>query len=80
MTTTLQKHFEKMGARAKIETSSRNLDFSIDIRKDRKGEFFLLTCGNDTDLSVVDVLPEDRHLLLMLRQPTDRPGIEGPKR
>jgi hypothetical protein len=41
---------------------------SIDIRRDDAGEFFDLRRRNDIKIRVLDLRPEDRHLLLMARE------------
>jgi hypothetical protein len=73
-TVTLTKKFEMMGARVKLhkmaDLSQRrgfNEEFRIDVRKDREGEFFDLTVGAEVGVDVLDVKPEDRHLLLIAR-------------
>ena len=66
----VEKAFLKLGARVHIvgsETSSASV--TIDIERDRQGEFFLLRHGSNVvpDLTVLNVQPRDRHLLLMSR-------------
>jgi hypothetical protein len=69
----LEKAFEEMGARIKLrEQSLHNGGVRLDIRNDKKGEFFDVIANEDTELVVLDVQPDDRHLLLMTRT--------GPKR
>lgn len=46
----------------------------IDIGSDRLGEFFDIQIKDDADLSVLDLQPRDRHLLLMVRRPPLQPG------
>lgn len=60
-----------MGARLKIGSITRRSvarDISIDILKDRKGEYFELTTdpARSFRIDAVDVRPRDRHLLLMV--------------
>lgn len=70
---TLAKPFEKMGARIKLESGpSWRRGFSIDIGRDSEGEFFSFR-GAKADVeslrtAVVDLRPEDRHLLLMVKE------------
>lgn len=47
--------------------------FSIDVKDDRKGEFFeiLVRPGADVDVDVIHIEPKDRHLLLMVKEPDD---------
>ncbi len=70
----LEKQFNEIGARLKLET--RNTGFSIDILSDRKGEYFCLELSdrNELDVKVIDTQPQERHLLLMLRE-SDRHRI-----
>lgn len=76
-TQTIERHFSKIGARAKFHDglqTRRRMGVSIDIGRDRDGEFFDIVCDQTLaeDLSVVDVQPQLRHLLLMSRQGTDK--------
>ncbi len=79
---TIQKHFARMGARVRVAQFDRRDDLrrrrstavstgsglSLDIGRDRRGEFFDIRAdfGNVT-MDVVDIRPADRHLLLMAR-------------
>ena len=65
-----EKAFLKLGARVRIEESERiSTPVRIDIQRDRWGEYFLLKHDSQRvlDLTVLDVRPKDRHLLLMAR-------------
>lgn len=72
----LQDKFARIGARLKladIETFGPiRSTVSLDIRSDRKGEFFeiLNRVGTDggIEIAVLDVQPDDRHLLLLVRR------------
>ena len=72
---TLEKKFEKMGARCKVNVSqprrfvrnSGNEILRIDVRKDKEGTYFDILKGDNIEVSVLDVQPKDRHLLLMAR-------------
>lgn len=81
----LQKKFEKIGARAAIRPLERNPRMLapgpviIDIRRDRRGEFFDIQADNDADLEVLDLKPKDRHLLLMVRQASGSPKLPDTK-
>jgi len=59
----LEKHFGKMGARIKFD--DRFSALSLNIGRDKEGEFFTLRGGPDTDIRVVNIQPKDRHLLLV---------------
>jgi hypothetical protein len=47
----------------------------IDIGNDRHGEFFDIQADAVAGVEVLDVQPKDRHLLLMVRRPPERPGL-----
>ena len=47
----------------------------IDVRHDRHGEFFDIQADDAASVEVLDVQPRDRHLLLMVRRPNQRPGL-----
>jgi hypothetical protein len=73
-TNLLDIKFARMGARLKIAElppgSNRFTGvISLNIQADRKGEFFEITRqpGVEVDISVLDVQPSDRHLLLLVR-------------
>lgn len=80
----LQKAFSQMGARVKLVPPRNRFftgNFSLNIRKDNKGEFFEVTQapGAPLTMEVVDVQKDARHLLLMVRQPSFRPGLPDEK-
>lgn len=65
-----EKAFLKLGARVRVEASERiPAPVTIDIDRDRRGEFFLLKHSPQSvlDLTVLNVRPKERHLLLMSR-------------
>jgi hypothetical protein len=69
----LERHFAKIGARAKLRTDARRArtsGVSIDIGADRFGEFFDIAVGEpaQVELNVVDAEPRLRHLVLMSRE------------
>ncbi len=71
----LEKAFEKLGARVRIEAGARDsAPVSVDIRRDDRGEFFLLKhdAKSEPDLTVLNVRPQDRHLVLMVRVGNDK--------
>jgi hypothetical protein len=84
-TTLIKAKFEKLGARAKIRPPVQNRwrpapsRVVIDLRRDRHGEFFDIQADSDADVEVLDLQPRDRHLLLMVRQPNQRPGLPDAK-
>jgi len=69
----LVEKFEKMGARVKFDEGNR---FVIDVRRDKKGEFFDITYDKNTKLSIVDIDAKDRHLLLMAQTPNINPHFK----
>lgn len=70
------RKFEEMGARVKLDDGPR---FTVDVRRDRKGEYFSVSSGEDMDLIVLDIDPKDRHLLLMAKIPDERPHLPAEK-
>jgi len=69
----IERHFAKIGARAKLSAGAhrrlRPEGVSIDIGRDGDGEFFDVAIGRafNAELSVLDIQPRSRHLLLMAR-------------
>ena len=70
----LQKHFARIGARVKWDqrvASRRSAErfVTIDIHRDRVGEFFAIQADRlgEDDVEVVHAQPDARHLLLMTR-------------
>jgi hypothetical protein len=66
-TSVVERHFAKIGARAKLREFAGSV--SINIGNDRDGEFLDIAAGaaDVVNLSVVDVEPRIRHLVLMSR-------------
>jgi hypothetical protein len=75
----LVEKFERIGAKAKVRPLVVNRwrpvpgPVVIDVGRDRKGEFFDVQADEYADVSVLDVQPRDRHLVLMVRRPDERP-------
>jgi hypothetical protein len=74
-TSLLDTKFARIGARLKVvDRPPRRMrlerPFSLDVRDDRKGEFFeiLLLPDSAVEAAVLDVQPADRHLLLLVRE------------
>ena len=84
-TNLIQNKFEKLGARAKVRPLIQNRwrqtpgPVVIDIGNDRRGEFFDFQSTGNVDVLVLDLQPKDRHLLLMVRQAAERPGLPDTK-
>ena len=69
-TRVLQRRFEAIGARVRIGRTPWLGMPEIDVRSDRRGEYFSLAFrgrGPAVELDVVDAWPADRHLLLLVR-------------
>ena len=69
MNEVLERRFATMGARLSLPERPWRGAPRIDVRSDRRGEFFEITFGrgNLTEVEAVDVDPRDRHLLLLVR-------------
>lgn len=70
----LEKQFARMGARFKsghLNPFDRN---GLTVARDSSGEFFMYrpSAGIETKLSVINVDPADRHLLLMMKRGKDK--------
>ena len=65
----LRRHFSRMGARLRMtEAGDRQwAKILIDIGRDRSGEFFDIRCGSGVVPEVLDVQPDRRHMVLMVR-------------
>ena len=87
----IESGFALMGARVKVrEIASRwtqgdrswisPQDYSLDIQRDGKGEFFELRVpthlSDALDINVIQSEPKQRHLLLFVRKPGDRPQLD----
>ena len=71
MQSQLEIMFERMGARVKVrETVNRRHPVGIDIRSDKQGEYFDIgvETSDQVEYEVVDIRPDMRHLLLMVRR------------
>src|SRR5687768_7081573 len=66
----VERHFAKIGARAKVHPDDRAGAVKIDIGRDSEGEFFdiALTHRSLAEVRVVDAQPQIRHLLLLSEQ------------
>lgn len=76
----IQEKFRQLGARVKFRPLVPNRwatppgKVQIDIARDRQGEYFDFRLAPDANLLVLDTQPQDRHLLLMSREPAERRG------
>ncbi|QDV19665.1 hypothetical protein Pan153_43310 [Gimesia panareensis] len=70
----LNNKFLRMGARVKFQDPAATrarvpLRMSLlDIQEDRRGEYFEITLHSDAEPQVLDLQPDDRHLLLLIRE------------
>ncbi len=69
----ISKSFAEIGARAKVAVVQKpdrsDRPVVIDVKKDKKGEYFDIRIVDIIELFVLDEQPADRHLLLMARDP-----------
>src|SRR5215467_11484703 len=71
----LERPFLKMGARVKfggpeLRPWTRVVNpIALDVRRDREGEYFLVSKFDDVSVEVLEVQPRDRHLVLLARVP-----------
>jgi hypothetical protein len=66
----LQRRFAAVGARVKVVDRPWRGALRVNVRADRRGEYFDLRFagdGHEPEVLVVDVQPRDRHLLLLAR-------------
>ncbi len=86
----IESGFAQMGARVKVrEVPSRWVwenrswvrgDYALDIQRDGRGEFFELRVpthlSDALDVTVMQSEPKQRHLLLFVRKPGDKPQLD----
>lgn len=71
----LERPFLKMGARVKfggpeVRPWTRVVNpFALDVRRDREGEYFLVSKFDNVSVEVLEVQPRERHLVLLARVP-----------
>lgn len=81
--------FQRMGARATVETISprdqrlrmrhAKPQLELDVRTDRHGEYFHVTRPSQVRIDVLDVWKQDRHLLLMATNESPATVLMPPK-
>jgi hypothetical protein len=79
-TSNLLAKFARIGARLKVTDRPSNRRrvasgvISLDVQADREGEYFEVapSRGADPEVAILDVQPSDRHLLLLVREGTDK--------
>ena len=74
----LEKQFARMGARVEVESPRDRFRarFGIDIQTDKRGEYFSIEVPEDepVELQTLEVRPDMRHLLLMVRREDNSAG------
>jgi hypothetical protein len=69
----ISRSFQEIGARVKVtvipEPDRTKRSVALDVRRDKKGEYFDIRILNTIKLLILDEQPLDRHLLLMARDP-----------
>jgi hypothetical protein len=78
MDNAIANKFEKIGARARVMPIP-GAGFRVNVLRDDRGEYFGLRCGKESRVDVVDIRPDDRHLLLMSQRVNDRGQNEKSK-
>lgn len=75
-TEAIANQFARMGARFRFvhqDTSRPGADYALDIGTDQRGQYFELRVPNivepTLDLAVLQVRPEERHLVLLVKKP-----------
>jgi hypothetical protein len=79
-TSNLLTKFARIGARLKVTDRASNRRrtasgvISLDVQEDKEGEFFEVSPSPsaDPEVAVLDVQPSDRHLLLLVREGTEK--------
>jgi len=75
------KAFNKMGARARVFRNPRVDGLRLNVLTDKHGEFFDVNVNPDfaesAEVLAVDVQPEDRHLVLMVKYASERQGVDN---
>lgn len=69
-TETIERRFAEMGARVSVRDGGPNP--SLNVLRDKKGEFFTITADPEAGLHVVNIDAKDRHLLLVVGDGNDK--------
>ena len=80
----LVNKFQRIKARVKFGeiVTPRRADHNavrLNVARDRKGTFFEVLAGRNVQIEVLEVRPEIRHLLLMAKIPSAKPGLPDEK-
>src|ERR1035438_1675695 len=70
----LCRHFARMGARVVVRGPRlrQRTKIAIDVGRDRSGEVFVIGCEERVAIEVIDVQPRSHHLVLMVRDGTEK--------
>ncbi len=70
----LCRHFARMGARVVVRGPRlrQRTKIAIDVGRDRSGEVFVIGCEDEVAIEVIDVQPRSHHLVLMVRDGTEK--------
>jgi hypothetical protein len=86
----LERRFERIRARIKYAAepptvrrigpiTAESPYFRIDVREDKRGEYFDIRASETVEITILDVQPRDRHLVLLAKVPTTferRPALQ----
>lgn len=65
-----------MGARFRVVDDGMSPDYALDIRQDRHGQYFQLYVpphfSHSLEATVLNTQPRDRHLVLLVKKPTEK--------
>ena len=80
----LVSKFQRIKARVKFGevTATHHGDHSavrLNVARDKKGTFFEVLARRDVQIEILEVRPEIRHLLLMAKIPSAKPGLPDEK-
>ena len=70
----LCRHFARMGARVVVRGPRlrQRTKIAIDVGRDRSGEVFVIGCEEEVAIEVLDVQPQSHHLVLMIRDGSEK--------
>jgi hypothetical protein len=70
----LCRHFARMGARIVVRGPRlrQRTKIAIDVGRDRSGEVFVVGCKEEVAIEVLDVQPQSHHLVLMVRDGSEK--------
>ena len=70
----LCRHFARMGARVVVRGPRlrQRTKIAIDVGRDRSGEVFVIGCEEEVAIEILDVHPRSHHLVLMVRDGSEK--------